>query len=194
MRIDSERDIPAEVSEALLMQDRALSLLERLRSEEPFMPDRGENPGGGRRDFRRWPTPPGVVVELHDEILWRVVNCLDLGVGGARIEALPKWVRGPVPVRLSAPGIHTVIVLADVMWKAPKENHAGLRFEFQDEEERDVWSGGTDRRPSRGPLAGIKQPVNRLPNPPPESLDGFFAKRLGFVGNRRYHNVSGAIC
>ena len=141
MILDDDLDIPAAVTEALLLQDRALALLERLRSEEPFRPAHEANPGGGRRDFRRWPTPPGVVVELHDEIMWRNVHCMDLGVGGARIEGLPKWVKGPVPVRLSAPGTQTVIVLADVMWKAAKENTAGIRFEFQNEDERDAWSG-----------------------------------------------------
>ena len=136
-------EIPDDVEEVLRLQDEALALLERLRAEEPFIRPHVAH-GGGRRDFRRWPTPPGVVIELHNGLRWVAADCLDLGVGGARVEHLPTWVRGPVPGRLVAPGIASaVLVLCDVMWKdgAGKDAKAGVRFEFQDEEERELWSG-----------------------------------------------------
>jgi len=47
---------------------------------------------------------------------------------------------GPAPARLKAPGITGVLALADVMWR-DKEGRAGVRFEFHDDEERDLWSG-----------------------------------------------------
>jgi hypothetical protein len=137
--MNEELDLSAEVAEAFLLQDRAIALLERLRAEEPFLRPRSETLGGGRRDFRRWPTPPGIHIEIHDELMWHSVECLDLGVGGARITDLPAWVKGPVPVRLKAPEIDGILVLADVMWK--EHRNSGLRFEFQDEDERDAWSG-----------------------------------------------------
>ena len=138
-RQQEEFEIPSEVADALLLQDEALSLLERLRAEEPFLRPK-KQVGGGRRDFRRWPTPPGVTVEMHDGLRWHPVDCLDMGVGGARLARIPGWVKGPVPARLNAPGVGSVLVLTDVMWK-DREGHAGLRFEFHDEEERDLWSG-----------------------------------------------------
>ena len=64
---DDEPDIPEDAAHAFLLQDRAIALLDRLRGREPFRRERGESPGGGRRDFRRWPVPPGVVIQLHDE-------------------------------------------------------------------------------------------------------------------------------
>lgn len=137
---DDEPDIPEDAAHAFLLQDRAIALLDRLRGREPFRRERGESPGGGRRDFRRWPTPPGVVIQLHDETEWKDAACLDLGIGGARLAALPCWVRGPVPARLIAPEISSILVLADVMWR-DADNQAGLRFEFQDADERDAWSG-----------------------------------------------------
>jgi hypothetical protein len=137
-----EDAIPDDVEEALRLQDEALTLLDRLRSEEPFQQPKGELIGGGRRDFRRWPTPPGVSVEMHDGLRYQPIHCSDMGVGGARITDLPAWVKGPVPARLKAPGLGSaVIVLADVMWKDGKDGKAGLRFEFEDAEERDQWSG-----------------------------------------------------
>jgi hypothetical protein len=138
-RLDEEFEIPADVADALLRQDEALALLERLRAEEPLLRVKRQA-GGGRRDFRRWPTPPGVTLELHDGLRWHMAECLDMGVGGARLRRIPSWVKGPVPARLTAPVVGTVLVLSDVMWK-DREGHAGLRFEFQDEEERDLWSG-----------------------------------------------------
>jgi len=132
-------DIPTDIEAILRRQDEALVLLERLRAEEPLAHAR-QQAGGGRRDFRRWPTPPGVTVEMHDGLKWQAAECLDMGVGGARLGRLPAWVEGPIPARLRAPGVGGVIVLADVMWK-DREGRAGLRFEFQDDEERDLWSG-----------------------------------------------------
>jgi hypothetical protein len=132
-------NIPADVTEALERQDVALALLERLRAEEPMIKPRSMA-GGGRRDFRRWPTPTGVTFELHDGKHWQDIECLDMGVGGARLSHIPTWMLGPVPARLKAPGITGVLVLADVMWR-DKEGRAGLRFEFHDDEERDLWSG-----------------------------------------------------
>jgi hypothetical protein len=132
-------EVPEDVEAILHRQDEALALLERLRAEEPPVRTR-QQAGGGRRDFRRWPTPPGVTVEMHDGLRWHPAECLDMGVGGARLGQLPTWVDGPAPARLRAPGVGGVIVLADVMWK-DREGRAGLRFEFQDDEERDLWSG-----------------------------------------------------
>ncbi len=119
-----------------------MALLERLRAEEPFLPPQGEHTGGGRRDFRRWPTPEGVTLELHDGLRWHKTDCIDLGIGGARLSRLPSWVKGPAPARLKAPAMASVLVLADVMWHDAPAGQAGLRFEFYDEEERDQWSGG----------------------------------------------------
>lgn len=140
--LSDESEIPDDVEEALRLQDEALMLLERLRSEEPLPRDKGAPEGGGRRDFRRWPTPPGISVELHDGVRWVSVTCGDMGVGGARITDLPAWVRGPVPARLKAAELHfAVLTLADVMWKDARNHAAGVRFEFQDREEQDLWSG-----------------------------------------------------
>lgn len=145
MRYDDtpEDAIPDEVEEALRLQDEALALLERLREREPRAPVVAEAPGGGRRDFRRWPTPPGVSVELHDGRQWHPLDCRDMGVGGARVTSLPAWVKGPAPARLKAPGLGggAILTLADVMWRDPAEDRAGLRFDFMDPEERDLWSG-----------------------------------------------------
>jgi CTP:molybdopterin cytidylyltransferase MocA len=132
-------DVPEDVEEALQRQDEAIALLERLRAEEPVARKKSLV-GGGRRDFRRWPTPPGVTVEIHNGTRWTDVDCLDMGTGGARVDKLPAWVLGPVPARLKAPGLVSVITLADVMWR-DHEGRAGLRFEFLDEEERELWSG-----------------------------------------------------
>ena len=137
--VNDEFEIPAEVEEALQRQDAALILLERLRAEEPISRKKAQV-GGGRRDFRRWPTPPGVTVEIHNGLNWQDAPCLDMGTGGARMDKLPTWVQGPVPARLKAPGLVSVLTLADVMWK-DKDGHAGVRFEFMDEEERELWSG-----------------------------------------------------
>lgn len=135
-------EIPDEVEEALRLQDEALALLERLRSEEPYAKPAVKDEGGGRRDFRRWPMPAGVSVELHDGLQWRPIDCIDMGVGGARIANLPGWVVGPAPARLKAPGLGgAILVLSDVMWKDVRDHKAGLRFEFSDLEERDLWSG-----------------------------------------------------
>lgn len=132
-------EIPPDVEAALDRQDAALSLLERLRAEQPLLRPRAAV-GGGRRDFRRWPTPAGVSLELHDGLRWHDTSCLDMGVGGVRLNQVPAWVQGPVPARLKAPGLPGILVLADIMWK-DREGRAGLRFEFHDEDERDAWSG-----------------------------------------------------
>jgi len=133
-----------DVEVALRRQDEALSLLERLRTEEPFLQagDGDEQAPDARRGFRRWVTPPGVTVELHDGDDWCRIDCSDLGVGGARTNDLPKWANGPTPTRLKAFGHAAVIALADVMWRDGKSGKAGLRFEFQDEAERDYWTSG----------------------------------------------------
>lgn len=142
MTRNEEFEIPDEVEEALRLQDEALALLERLRSEEPYAKPKEETSGGGRRDFRRWPMPAGVSVELHDGVRWRQIHCMDMGVGGARITNLPGWVAGPTPARLKAPNLGgAILVLSDVMWKDARDHKAGIRFEFSDLEERDLWSG-----------------------------------------------------
>lgn len=132
----------SDVEAALHLQDQAIMLLERLRAEEPFLDDPDAHTGGGRRDFRRWPTPDGVTLEMHDGLRWHMADCLDMGIGGARLNSLPDWVEGPVPVRLRALATPSVLVLADMMWRDKESGKAGLRFEFSDEEERDQWSGG----------------------------------------------------
>lgn len=134
--------IPEEVEQALLRQDQALMLLARLRAAEPYLRPARDASGSRRREFRRWPLPEGVQIELHDGQRWRRAECLDLGPGGARLLSLPAWMEGPVPARLTTPTTPSVIVLADTMWKEAATGHAGIRFEFQDDEEREVWSGG----------------------------------------------------
>lgn len=132
-----------DVEAILHRQDEAMALLERLRSEEPYAPPKSEHgTGGGRRDFRRWPAPEGVTLEVHDGLKWHGTDCTDIGVGGVRIENAPAWLEGPLPARLKAPDIGAILVLADVMWRDKGKKTAGLRFEFQDNEERELWSGG----------------------------------------------------
>jgi len=144
--INDEQDFEMsdDVEAALRRQDEALALLDRLRAAEPYRNALPEGTGGGRRDFRRWPTPDGVTLELHDGERWSLGDCLDMGVGGARMASLPVWAEGPVPARLQAPELpNAVLVLADIMWRdgVGGKGKAGLRFEFQDDEERDAWSG-----------------------------------------------------
>jgi len=135
-------ELPHDVEEALRLQDEALELLQRLRELEPFVLPKAPHLGGGRRDFRRWPAPRDVTIEFHDGKSWQPVACGDLGIGGARLAHLPNWVKGPVPARLNAPGLGSpVILLSDVMWREGSNGKAGIRFEFQDEEEREYWSG-----------------------------------------------------
>lgn len=139
---DYDAALTDDVAAILHRQDEAMALLERLRAEEPYTNPLTEHTGGGRRDFRRWPTPDGVTLEVHDGLGWHKADCIDMGVGGARIRNAPAWLEGPLPARLKAPEIGSVLVLADVMWRDTGEKTAGLRFEFQDGEERDLWSGG----------------------------------------------------
>ncbi|MDQ2688010.1 MAG: PilZ domain-containing protein [Armatimonadota bacterium] len=127
-----------EIEEALLRQDEAMALLERLRLAEPLTKAKSDPAGGGRRDFRRWPTPAGVTLELHDGEKWQQADVADLGIGGARLSRLPDWLNGPVPARLRSDQGEAVLVLADTMWR--DETGAGLRFEFGDNEERDQWT------------------------------------------------------
>jgi|GEM_PF-731960 hypothetical protein len=138
---DVEFVVPREVEEVLRRQEDALLLLEALRQKEPAPRHRPPS-GGGRRDFRRWPAPEGVTVELHDGVRWWPIACRNIAVAGASVE-LPAWAgEGPVPARLSAPHIDRVLVLADVMWRNIRAGVAGVRFEFKDHEERDIWTGG----------------------------------------------------
>lgn len=131
-----------EVEEILRRQDEALLLVERLRLEEPFERPRGDRAPEGRRDFRRWPTPEGIELELHDGERWHPMTILDMGTGGVRVGNLPRWAEGPVPARLKAPGIPSIIALADMMWRDAPSGKAGLRFEFLDDEEREQWADG----------------------------------------------------
>lgn len=127
-----------EIEDALRRQDEAMALLERLRLAEP-MPKANPNPaGGGRRDFRRWPTPAAVTLELHDGEQWQRADAADLGIGGARLTRLPSWLNGPAPARLRSGQGEAVLVLADLMWR--DGTGGGLRFEFGDNEERDRWT------------------------------------------------------
>lgn len=138
---DEDLEVPEDVEAILRRQDEALALLERLRAAEPFRRPKADTAGARRREFRRWPTPEGVLLELHDGAAWQVAPVMDMGVGGARLESLPAFADGPTPGRLKAPSVQNVLVLCDVMWK-DKDGRAGLRFEFRDEDERENWSGG----------------------------------------------------
>lgn len=127
-----------EIEEALRRQDEAMALLERLRLAEPMAKAKSDPAGGGRRDFRRWPAPEGVTLELHDGVKWQRADVADLGIGGARLTRLPDWLNGPVPARLRSGPSEAVLVLADIMWRDGAGG--GLRFEFGDNEERDQWT------------------------------------------------------
>ncbi|MBV9852164.1 MAG: hypothetical protein JO250_21060 [Armatimonadetes bacterium] len=136
-----ETGLEADVETILERQDEAMALLERLRMAEPAGARRLTGGGGGRRDFRRWPTPDGVTLELHDGIRWHAADCVDLGVGGGRVKDLPEWANGPTPARLKAGREGSVLALADVMWHDSHAETSGLRFEFLDSEEREAWAG-----------------------------------------------------
>jgi plasmid stabilization system protein ParE len=140
--IEMEEDFTGEdnVEAALRRQDEAMMLLERLRLAEPTGPKSGDTAGGGRRDFRRWPAPEGVLVELHDGSVWQAAPSSDLGIGGVRLSAVPAWLDGPVPVRLRGVSGPAVLTLGDIMWRDGKTGAAGLRFEFSDPEEHDLWT------------------------------------------------------
>ena len=138
--LGGEDDITeGDIEAALRRQDEAMLLLERLRLAEPAGPASGDAAGGGRRDFRRWPAPEGVTVEMHDGRAWQPAPSSDLGIGGVRLSAVPSWLDGPVPVRLRGSG-PSVLTLGDVMWRDEKTGAAGLRFEFSDPEEHDLWT------------------------------------------------------
>lgn len=136
-----EIEIPEDVEAILRRQDEALALLDRLRNEEPFRRPHADSQGARRREFRRWPMPEGVSLELYDGESWQRAPVLDMGVGGARLVSLPLFADGPTPGRLKSPSSESILVLCDVMWK-DSDGHAGLRFEFRDEDERESWSGG----------------------------------------------------
>ncbi len=138
---DMEEDMSGEgVEAALRRQDEAMMLLERLRLAEPAGARSQESAGGGRRDFRRWPAPEGVTVEMHDGSVWQPAPSSDLGIGGVRLSAVPAWLDGPVPVRLRGRSGPAVLTLGDLMWRDGKTGAAGLRFEFSDPEEHDLWT------------------------------------------------------
>jgi len=136
----ADDNLDDDIEEALRRQDEALALLERLRIAEPASGATGENSGGGRRDFRRWPAPDSLTAELHDGLRWQPAPCSDLGIGGARLSAVPEWLKGPVPVRLKGETGQAVLALGDLMWRDAANNAAGLRLEFQDTDERDLWT------------------------------------------------------
>lgn len=136
------QDLDPEIEEALRLQDEALILLDRLRASSTFRRKRTDHGDQKRRNFRRWPVPPGVVVELHDGNAWHGVTVLDLGVGGVRVDQLPGWMKGPTPCRLSTPSVEGIIVLSDIMWRTGPQAGAGIRFEFDDPEEREAWQDG----------------------------------------------------
>lgn len=137
---DMDAALPDDVEEALRRQEEALALLERLRIA---LPPPGTVPGEqarGRRDFRRWPTPDGVTLELHDGAEWQAAPILDMGIGGSRLPSVPAWMLGPAPARLRAPACAGILVLADIMWRDKKSGGGGVRFEFLSTEERDEWA------------------------------------------------------
>ncbi len=121
-----------DVEDILHCQDEAMQLLGRRRAEEPL---------GGDRDFRRWPTPQGVTLDFHDSLRCHRAD-VDNSGGGARLHTLPAWLKRPAAARLKAPSMGCgALVLADVMWR-DKQGGAGVRFEFLDNEDRDLWAGG----------------------------------------------------
>ena len=133
------------VEAALRRQDDAMRLLDRLRLAEPVPKSSGDAPGrdtvsGGRRDFRRWPAPEGIIVELHDGSAWQPAAFNDLGIGGVRLSVVPAWLDGPAPVRLRGVSGPAVLTLGDLMWRDDHTGAAGLRFEFSDPEEHDLWT------------------------------------------------------
>ncbi|MFY7951482.1 MAG: PilZ domain-containing protein [Armatimonadaceae bacterium] len=134
--------ISPEVDEALRRQDEALAQLEKLRATSRLRKKRADQSGGKRRQSRRWPVPEGIVVELFDGDRWATVPVVDIGVGGVRVATLPNWMIGPAPCRLSSPTVEGIIVLCDVMWRTGDATLAGLRFEFDDADERDTWTEG----------------------------------------------------
>ncbi len=134
--LDAENELDA----ALRKQDEALALLERLRLTEAPGPKAADAPGGGRRDFRRWPAPEGITVEMHDGGGWQPAASSDLGVGGARLTQVPAWLDGPVPVRLRGISGPAILTLGDLMWRDGTTGAAGLRFEFADAEDHDLWT------------------------------------------------------
>ena len=138
---EQDMGLEADVEAILNRQDEAMALLERLRLAEPAGTQRHVAVGGGRRDFRRWPTPEGVTLDLHDGTRWHGINCLDLGVGGARVKGLPDWANGPTPLRLKLDRQGTVLALSDVMWHDTHAGTSGIRFDFLDAEEREAWAG-----------------------------------------------------
>lgn len=138
---DEFADIPDEVEAILRRQDEALALLARLRTAEPYRKPKLDAEGQKRREFRRWPTPDGVKIEFHDGSKWNLVACKDMGIGGARL-IWPSGIEAPCPARLTTPTTPTALVLVDVMWRDSKSELVGIRFEFQDEDEREAWSGG----------------------------------------------------
>lgn len=140
LNAENEIDAENEMDAALRKQDEALALLERLRLAEASGSKPAETPGGGRRDFRRWPAPEGVTVELHDGGGWQSVLPSDLGVGGARLTTIPAWLDGPVPVRLRGASGPAVLTLGDLMWRDGAAGAAGLRFEFADAEDHEAWT------------------------------------------------------
>jgi len=130
-----------EVEAILKRQDEAMALLDRLRTEAM-----NETPGAAgtqdtRREFRRWPAPATVTIELHDGKSWVSIRCTDMGVGGAKVAEFPAWVEGPVPARLKAAPALPVLVLADMMWRDKATGIAGLKIECFDNEEQDRWAG-----------------------------------------------------
>ncbi len=134
--LDAENDLDM----ALRKQDDALALLERLRLAEASGAKPADAPGGGRRDFRRWPAPEGITVEMHDGGTWQPAPSSDLGVGGARLTQVPAWLDGPVPVRLRGVSGPAVLTLGDLMWRDGETGAAGLRFEFADSEDHEAWT------------------------------------------------------
>ena len=130
-----------DVEAILQREESAMALLERLRLKEPPSWKAEPNVGGGRRDFKRWPIPPGVSIELHDGQKWHLVECKDLAIGGARLVGLPTFAEGPTPARLIGSIPVPVLVLSDLMWIDREADMAGVHFEFLDNDERDLWAG-----------------------------------------------------
>jgi hypothetical protein len=140
---NNAKELSLAVETALQRQDSALRLLEHLRADQPLTERPRQPGGGGRRAFRRWPAPETLQIDLHDGKTWLAVECQNIGVGGASISHLgPSLGDGPFAARLTTPDSGATLVLADVVWRDIKTGTLGVRFEFLDEEERDLWASG----------------------------------------------------
>lgn len=124
-------------------REEAISLLGPLSAALALTRRKRTGKGGGRRDSRRWTPPEKVTFEIYDGATWHPVEALDCGIPGVRVADLPGFVgEGPALLRLTTPDSGAVLVTGDVMWQDPSAGTAGLRFTFQNDEDREAWFEG----------------------------------------------------